>query len=114
MKITFLEQYSYLGGGQIILLTLIKSLDENSEINIILPRGGNLENKIKKIKKKNIKFLNINANDFKYKKNNLISILKLLKNNLFVFFKYFNEIKYFDFLYCNAPRLFIFCACVCV
>ena len=110
MKITFIDQYSYLGGGQIILVTLIKSLGDKHKINIIFPRGGNLEKKIKKLKNNNIEFFNINENDFKYRKNNFFSILKVLKNNFLILFKYFDQIKSSDFLYCNGPRLFIFCA----
>ena len=45
MNITFLDQYSFLGGGQTILISLIKSLDKASKINIIFPKGGNLEKK---------------------------------------------------------------------
>ena len=110
MKITFIDQYSYLGGGQIILISLIKSLGENSKIKVIFPLGGNLEKKIKKLNHKNIEFFNINENDFKYSKRNFFSILKVFKNNFLIFIKYFDQIKSSDFIYCNAPRLFIFCA----
>ena len=110
MKITFIDQYSYLGGGQVILITLMKSLGDKHKINIIFPRGGNLEKKIKKLKFKNIKLFNVNENDFKYSKNNFFSILKVFKNNFLTFFRYFDLIKSSDFIYCNAPRLFIFCA----
>ena len=52
MTITFFDQNSYLGGGQIILISLVNSLKNKTKINIIFPMGGNLEKKIKSIKNK--------------------------------------------------------------
>tara|TARA_Y200000002_G_scaffold207383_1_gene171104 strand:- start:416 stop:1525 length:1110 start_codon:yes stop_codon:yes gene_type:complete len=109
MQVTFLDQYSYLGGGQIILISLIKSLEKTNKINVIFPKGGYLEEKIKNLKNKNINLYNINESDLKYEKRNLLSILILIKNNFFIFGKYFHIIKTSDLIYCNAPRLFLIC-----
>ena len=109
MQVTFLDQYSYLGGGQIILISLIKSLDKTNKINVIFPKGGSLEKKIKNLKNKNICTYSISENDLKYEKKNLLSALRLIKNNLSVFIKYFHVIKSSDLIYCNAPRLFFIC-----
>ena len=99
MLVTFLDQYSYLGGGQIILISLIKSLEKNNKINVIFPRGGSLEKKIKNLQNKKICLYGINENDFKYEKKNLFSTLILIKNNFFVFGKYFLVIKSSDLIY---------------
>ena len=109
MIVTFLDQYSYLGGGQIILISLIKSLEKNNKINVIFPRGGSLEKKIKNLQNKNIFLYGINENEFKYEKKSLLSSLILIKNNFFVFVKYFHLLKSSDLIYCNAPRLFLIC-----
>lgn len=108
MRITFLDQYSFLGGGQIILISLIKSLDKASKIHIIFPKGGNLEKKIINIQDKDIKCHNINENDFKYDRRNYFTILNIFKNNIFSFIRYFDIIRSTDLIYCNGPRLFIF------
>jgi len=109
MLVTFLDQYSYLGGGQIILISLIKSLEKNNKINVIFPRGGSLEKKINNLQNKNICLYGIDENQFKYEKKNFLSTLRLIKNNFSIFGKYFHIIKSSDFIYCNAPRLFLIC-----
>ncbi|MDC3089406.1 glycosyltransferase family 4 protein [Prochlorococcus sp. AH-716-N03] len=109
MQVTFLDQYSYLGGGQIILISLIKSLKKTNNINVIFPKGGSLEKKIKNLENENICLYGINENDFKYEKKNILSTLRLIKNNFSVFGKYFHVIKSSDLIYCNAPRLFLIC-----
>ena len=109
MQVTFLDQYSFLGGGQIILISLIKSLEKKNKINVIFPKGGYLEEKIRNLETKNINLYNINENDFKYEKKNLLSTLILIKNNIFIFRKYFHIFKTSDLIYCNGPRLFVTC-----
>ena len=109
MQVTFLDQYSYLGGGQIILISLIKSLEKKNKINVIFPKGGSLEKKIKNLKNKNICLYGINENDFNFQKKNLLSTLRLIKNNFSVFCNYFYVIKSSDLIYCNGPRLSLIC-----
>ena len=69
------------------LISLIKSLEKNNKINVIFPRGGSLEKKIKNLQNKNI-FLISHKDELVSRVN---SVLKVVKENGFT--NYANDVE---------------------
>ena len=103
-KIIFLDQYNKIGGGQTILVNLVKfCIQAGYEVEVWIPQGSYIQSKLNhfnhQIKYKEIQIPQLN--------NSSKNILDLIRFTWFSisFTKYIKDLKRVDKIYINGPRL---------
>ena len=103
-KIVFLDQYNNIGGGQTILVNLVKfCLDLGYEIEIWIPKGGYIQSQLSSFQHL-IKYREINIPQLNNSSKNIRDISKMIYFSL-CFSKYIKFLKKVDKVYINGPRL---------
>ncbi|MBN8555155.1 MAG: glycosyltransferase family 4 protein [Deltaproteobacteria bacterium] len=105
-SILFIDQYSSMGGGQVVLLELIAtSLDSALSVSLLCPLGGNLEAEILKRFGKRIELINLWQPPLTVGKKNWRDFFLMIAYSIY-FFKFYNLIKRHRKIFVNGGRLF--------
>lgn len=115
-KILFLEQFPNIGGGQMVLLDILKGLDKSKYSAVVaLPKEGEFSKKLQSI---GVHFKVLPIGSYTAGKKSPIDIIKYFVLSFVLFFKVRSLIKKekFDLVYANAPRTFLWgtlagCSC---
>lgn len=105
-KILFLEQFSEIGGGQTVLLSILESLDRNKYIPIVaLPKDGPLS---KKLRQMNIDYFIYPLGEYSLGRKNVFEIISYFINSIRSIFVINRQIKRQNIkvIYANATRTF--------
>ncbi len=106
MKILFLDQFGSLGGGQQILLELVKAVQKLKwSVSVIIPDGRCSE----KLKEINAELLNYKECVLSDGKKNIFDIIKLLVFTLSLLFSYRKNFSSANMLCANGGRVYLLC-----
>jgi glycosyltransferase involved in cell wall biosynthesis len=107
MKIIFLDQNKYLGGGQVILTTGLKAaLAHFDDVYLLAPMGGELEIYLRN-RLAHLKLLDSSEIKLNYGKKNIIDIIVMIHFTFRMLFKYKDFFRKVDFIYANGPRMYL-------
>jgi glycosyltransferase involved in cell wall biosynthesis len=102
-RILFIDQYSLLGGGQMVLLQLLGICSRNGfEAKVLAPGGGDFEAAVK-TKFPGVEFVSVEELGLSQGKKNLIDKLKVLFS-VRKFLKHRKHFQWADVVYVNGPR----------
>ena len=108
-RILILDQYSFVGGGQTILVQIaraIQNIPTVEQVIFAIPFGGALEDKIRRDFPNRAQLTPIPEVKISQGKKNLFDGVRLLTYTLQLCFRLFLEAFKSDVLYANGPRLF--------
>lgn len=106
-KILFLEQFSKISGGQIVLLQILSSLDKNKyKPYVVIPDKGPLVDKLEKL---GIKYFVLPIGSYSTGNKSFWDVIKYITLSFIMVFRVFNIIakEKIDLVYANAPRTYV-------
>lgn len=106
-SIVLFDQYPFLGGGQIVLLSLIEAASQTgAEVHVVIPPGGTLSEVINQSAIPNVKVVSTRSCEVKHGKKGFLDIVRLVLYNFFFALRHHRLIAQSDLLYANGPRQF--------
>jgi len=106
-KILFLEQFSKISGGQVVLLQILKELDKNKyKPYVVIPSRGPLANELETL---GIKYFVLPIGVYSSGNKSFWDIIKYFVLSLIMIIRVFNIIakEKIDLVYANAPRTYV-------
>ncbi len=105
-RVTFIDQYSTVGGGQIVLAQLIRIfLNLKYEVSVLAPMGGELESRLRSEFESSIHYLNLIELPMTQGKKKFSDYLKIAMSPILLL-PHLNELKKSSLVYVNGGRFF--------
>jgi glycosyltransferase involved in cell wall biosynthesis len=107
IKILFLEQFSEIGGGQTVLLSILESLDRNKYTPIVaLPKEGPLSKRLEQL---NVKYFIYPLGEYSLGRKSIFDVISYFFNSIKSIFILNRLIKSqnIQLIYANATRAFL-------